>query len=138
MTDFNSEKRGSNLAVAGNMHTLNPFQTNTAPFGHLIAAQAAVLCGVTYRDLISASRTKPISEARFAAIWTAKQHLGYTSSRLAKLVGYKDTTSAIYALQQANNLRADNPEFAELTDYLLEQAELRSAEQSARRAAQVQ
>lgn len=63
---------------------------------------------------------------RWAVIWTLRQLMPagrqnnpYSYVRLAKLFGYADHTTPIYANRQAEKLRAADPKFKALTDQLL-------------------
>lgn len=86
-----------------------------------VVAEAARLSRLEPVDLMVRSRKRERAYPRFAACWALNRHdrSKYSTPRLARLVGFKDHTSVVYALRKAEKLRAENPEFRELSDKLL-------------------
>lgn len=96
-----------------------------------LLAYAAELHQLEPWDLVKRGKLRQRFLPRFAVIWTLRQmcppghrnNNPYSYPRLAKLLGYEDHTSIMYAEKEAAKQREIDPGFKELTDRLLAYAQ---------------
>src|SRR5688572_19210929 len=74
---------------------------------------AADFAGIEREQLLGKSKVWEIAYTRFAVVYVAHQH-GKSLSHIARIMGYRDHTSAIHAFRRAIELEASEPEFAQL------------------------
>ena len=81
-----------------------------------IAAELSRETGVPVSSITG--RGGGASQPRRAAIWAARELLGYSFNRIGMLFDGRDHTTIICAYRCALNLRKTDAEFYELTEYV--------------------
>ncbi len=76
-----------------------------------IVRRIAIARGVSYSMLCSPNRTKHVSRARHEAIWLVWHLVGMSTPALAREVGRRDHTSAIYAIRKIQAAVNERPEY---------------------------
>ncbi len=82
-----------------------------------LVAIAARCEGVSPAALLSQSREHSLARVRFA-VYDAARGLGYSYAQIARQLNRRDHTTVMYGIQRAKELRAGNPDFAELCGIL--------------------
>jgi chromosomal replication initiation ATPase DnaA len=80
---------------------------------------AAVAFGVSESMIIGPTRSHRMCRARFAVAWAAQQAFGLSSPAIGRALGDRDHTTILMAVRRANDWRAEDEEYRELTDRLL-------------------
>lgn len=75
--------------------------------------------GLNCADLTGADRTHAVAAARGLVCWIARQATDLTLSGLGRLLGGRDHTTVRKGITRAEQLRAGDPDFRELSDRLL-------------------
>lgn len=87
---------------------------------HDILIKTAELFDVTIAQLCAAGRCKDrVSEARFAAVYAARQLTHYSLQEIGAVLGGRDHTTILYAEQRATALAQSSRWFAERLAQLL-------------------
>lgn len=76
--------------------------------------------GVDTRDLRGSAREARFTRPRFVWVWLVHQIAGASYPQTARLTGYGDHTSALHAFKRVVGWRRTHPEFAHVTDQLLQ------------------
>lgn len=82
--------------------------------------------GFAVHRLVGPERTRALSRARFAFSWAAQQRLAATKRMIGAELGQADHTSAVHAIKRAEQLRASDQAFRNLTDRLVASAKEQS------------
>ncbi len=78
--------------------------------------------GFGVHRLVGPERTAQIAHARFAFAWVAQQALAASKPMIANELKRADYTAAVHGIRRAEQLRATDPVFRDITDKLLEWA----------------
>lgn len=84
-----------------------------------IVADSARLFDLPLNSVLSGGRTDRLARARFAAAWAMREGRGTSLKHITLTLHRKCHTVAINALARAEQLRANDPNFREITDRLL-------------------
>lgn len=76
--------------------------------------------GIALPDLVGACRQRPLTRARFTWVWAVHKIGNYSYPITARLTGYVDHTSVMWAARRVEQWRAQSPDFQLVTDNLLE------------------
>jgi hypothetical protein len=90
------------------------------PWVPRVAAVIAEQWQVPARALLGSERIGPLIRPRFVLTWVVRQSGDLSLQETARAVRYGDHTSVIHAINRVQQWRDEDPEFALLTDRLLE------------------
>jgi hypothetical protein len=93
-----------------------------------IAAVTAQEAGVPIADLRGGARTKRLSRVRHLAAWVVRRATRFSTTAIARGLGYAEHSVALYAIRRTEKRLAADPELAEIRDRVLARIEaLRAA-----------
>lgn len=84
-----------------------------------IVDRAAEVFGLSRIEIRGASRARYVARGRFAAAWVATKRTPCAAKEIGRELGNRDRTTVMNAVEQAEKLRAADPEFRLKTDRLL-------------------
>lgn len=92
-----------------------------ASFSKRTTDLVATMMGVSAKDIMSATRRRPIAHARQAGMFLLREVKGYSFPMIGQIYGGRDHTTAIHAIEMVRKRVALDPEFASRLAVLLEE-----------------
>jgi chromosomal replication initiation ATPase DnaA len=86
----------------------------------LLATIIAEEFGMTVQELVGGSRQRHFTRARFTWAWAVRCIGSYSFPITARLTGYVDHTSVVWAVRRVEQWREASPDFRLVTENLLE------------------
>jgi chromosomal replication initiator protein len=83
-----------------------------------LLSEASEATGISIPRLRGGERSTPVARARFAIIWTMREHSGLSLPQIGNAIGGRDHTTVMHACRRAKALRETDPEFLALCDRL--------------------
>lgn len=84
--------------------------------------RAAAATGETREAIIGGRRTAPIARARFATAWGLRHGARASLRQIGAALGGRDTSTIVYQLGRADQLRGSDVKFRNMTDGLVAEA----------------